>query len=58
MQAKYEDVMCVNPTFFEGPNNPVEDIGWEDAVGFCRRLSELPAETAGGTVHRLPTEAE
>jgi formylglycine-generating enzyme required for sulfatase activity len=57
-QAQYEQVMGVNPSTFKGANNPVEMVSWEDAVEFCRRLSELPAEKAAGNVYRLPTEAE
>ena len=57
-QAQYEQVMGVNPSHFKGANNPVETVSWEDAVEFCRRLSELPAEKAAGHVYRLPTEAE
>ena len=57
-QSQYEQVMGVNPSKFKGANNPVEMVSWEDAVEFCRRLSELPAEKAAGHVYRLPTEAE
>ena len=57
-QAQYEQVMGVNPSEYKGANNPVEMVSWEDAVEFCRRLSELPAEKAAGNVYRLPTEAE
>ena len=57
-QAQYEQVMGVNPSEFKGANNPVENVSWDDAVEFCRRLSELPAEKAAGNVYRLPTEAE
>ena len=57
-QAQYEQVMGVNPSDFNGACNPVEMVTWEDAVEFCRRLSELPAEKAAGNVYRLPTEAE
>ncbi|MFM8396222.1 MAG: formylglycine-generating enzyme family protein, partial [Pirellula sp.] len=31
---------------------------WEDAVEFCKKLSDLPEEKASGRVYRLPTEAE
>ncbi len=57
-QLQYEQVMGVNPSKFNGANNPVEMVSWEDAVEFCRRLSDLPAEKAAGNVYRLPTEAE
>ena len=57
-QAQYEQVMGVNPSHFKGANKPVEMVSWEEAVEFCRRLSELPAEKAAGNVYRLPTEAE
>ena len=57
-QAQYEQVMGVNPSHFKGANKPVEMVSWEDAVEFCRRLRELPAEKEAGNVYRLPTEAE
>ncbi len=57
-QAQYEQVMGVNPSIFKGADNPVEKVNWDDAVEFCRKLSELPAEKEAGNVYRLPTEAE
>ncbi|MDA1016077.1 MAG: SUMF1/EgtB/PvdO family nonheme iron enzyme [Planctomycetota bacterium] len=70
-QAQYERVMGKNPSSFSssGGNKdqvtgkdtgefPVERVSWEDAVEFCRRLSNLPAERAAGNTYRLPTEAE
>ncbi|MDE0867344.1 MAG: formylglycine-generating enzyme family protein [Rubripirellula sp.] len=58
-QTQYEQVMGVNPSRFKfGAYYPVEKVSWDDALEFCRRLSDLPAEKAAGNVYRLPTEAE
>ena len=64
-QAQYKQVMGRNPSYFQGARiagssagHPVECVSWNDAVAFCRRLSELPEEKAAGRVYRLPTEAE
>ncbi len=57
-QEQYQKVMGSNPSGFKGPQNPVEQVSWNDAVAFCRKLSELPSEKSGGYVYRLPTEAE
>ena len=57
-QAQYEQVMKNNPSKFKGADHPVEMVTWHDAVEFCRKLSELPAEKAAGNVYRLPTEAQ
>jgi formylglycine-generating enzyme required for sulfatase activity len=57
-QEQYQRIMGENPSEFKGANNPVEKVSWEDAVAFCKKLSELPEEKAAGRVYRLPTEAE
>jgi formylglycine-generating enzyme required for sulfatase activity len=65
-QAQYSKLMGNNPSYFQGDqvknvdssNHPVDRVSWEDAVEFCKRLSELPEEKAAGRVYRLPTEAE
>ena len=57
-QSQYEKVIGANPSEFKETDNPVEHVTWDDALEFCRRLSELPPEKAAGHVYRLPTEAE
>jgi formylglycine-generating enzyme required for sulfatase activity len=57
-QSQYAKVMGKNPSKFSGANHPVETVNWNDATEFCRRLSNMPAETMLGRTYRLPTEAE
>lgn len=60
-QRVYRDVMGDNPSEFEGLENPVDSVSWDDAVEFCEKLTEIE-RVAGrlpeGFVYRLPTEAE
>ena len=53
-QEHYEKVMGKNPSRFEGPSLPVEQVSWSDAMEFCEKLSVMDAEND----YRLPTEAE
>ncbi len=61
-QSEYQAVIGTNPSYYAGhTNRPVEQVTWDDAMEYCRCLTEgqrsagcLPA----GMVYRLPTEAE
>lgn len=70
-QGQYVQVMGTNPSWhtMEGGGRldvvgkdasrfPVEQVSWEEATLFCRRLTELAAEAKAGRRYRLPTEAE
>ncbi len=57
-QDEYEKVIGSNPSSIKGARHPVETLCWDDAVAFCKKLSELPEEKAAGRVYRLPSEAE
>ncbi len=73
MQAECVRVTGTNPSVFSPTGKgkyaervrgmdtsrfPVETISWDEAVEFCRSLSDLPAEKSAGRVYRLATEAE
>jgi formylglycine-generating enzyme required for sulfatase activity len=60
-QAEYEAVMGNNPSNWKGLNLPVEQVSWDDAVAYCKKLTQR--ERAAGRItaqqaYRLPTEAE
>ena len=58
-QEEYQRVMGSNPSKFQGDSKrPVEQVFWDDAVEFCRRLSGLPGEIAAKRKYQLPTEAQ
>ena len=70
-QAEYQEIMEKNPSQFKGPNLPVEQVSWFEAIEYCnkRSLKEdlTPAYTVNGSNvqwnrdadgYRLPTEAE
>ncbi len=70
-QEEYQRVTGTNPSRFSSSGDgkgkvkgmdtrrfPVENVNWDDAVQFCRKLSEMAEEKKHGLVYRLPTEAE
>ena len=70
-QEEYQRVVGNNPSEFSATGQhkdqvagqdtkrfPVENVSWDDAVEFCRKLSEMPEEKAAGRTYRLPSEAQ
>ncbi|MEI7911204.1 MAG: formylglycine-generating enzyme family protein, partial [Verrucomicrobiota bacterium] len=58
-QAQYRKVMGANPSAGKSSKYcPVNRVSWNDALEFCRKLSEMPAEKAAGRAYSLPTERE
>ena len=52
-QAQYQAIMNNNPSSFKGEKRPVEGVTWDNAVEFCKKLSQKTGKT-----YRLPSEAE
>lgn len=68
-QSEYERVTGKNPSFHKGPDFPVENVSWWEAVDYCNRRSEIEGlepcyDVKTGECdfskngYRLPTDAE
>jgi len=68
-QREYVEITGTNPSFYKGPDRPVENVSWWDAIRFCnlRSLREklTPCydlvsghRSSSCAGYRLPTEAE
>ena len=58
-QEQYKTIMGNNPSKFVGNNLPVEQVNWEEAMEFCRKLTDRLGDTLPkGYKCSLPTEAQ
>ena len=53
-QGQWQAVMGTNPSLFPGDKRPVDQVSWDDAQAFIRKLNAME----GVQLYRLPTEAE
>ena len=53
-QEQWQVVMGTNPSRFKGNNLPVEQVSWNDALEFIRKLNSVSSRY----IYRLPTESE
>ena len=53
-QAQWVSIMKSNPSHFNGPDLPVEQVSWNEVQEFLEKLNAL----SDGYRYRLPTEAE
>lgn len=52
-QKQWQAVMDENPSRFDGDDLPVEQVSWDEARAFCKKLTAMTGKT-----YRLPSEAE
>jgi len=60
-QEQYQKVMGSNPSDFRGDHNPVDSVSWNDAQGFCAKLTDVEKKAdmlPEGFEYALPTQAQ
>ena len=60
-QGQWQALMGSNPANFKGDDRPVETVSWDDAMEFCRKLTErerVAGRLPEGYAYTLPTEAQ
>ncbi len=60
-QSAYSKVMGSNPSHFSGKTNPVDSVSWNDAMGFCKTLTDIERQKSklpDNYSYTLPTEAQ
>ncbi len=53
--------MGSNPSAFKGGNHPVDSVTWNDAMSFCKKLTEQDQKAdqlPDGYIYTLPTQAQ
>jgi len=59
IQAEWRKIMGKNPSRFKGKRRPVENVSWDDAQEFLRKLNAtIGAGSEPAPTFRLPSEAE
>ena len=56
-QAQWRAVMGNNPSYFQGDDRPVEQVSWNEAMAFCKKLND-EGKAPRGWKFTLPTEAQ
>jgi formylglycine-generating enzyme required for sulfatase activity len=60
-QKEFQKVMASNPSAFNGDRQPVDNVSWNDAMEFCRKLTETELkekQLPEGFSYTLPTEGQ
>ena len=60
-QDAYKKVMGANPSEFQRTNNPVDSVSWNDAMAFCKKLTEIERKKSklpDNYSYTLPTQAQ
>ncbi|MDB6111244.1 MAG: hypothetical protein JWR69_2994 [Pedosphaera sp.] len=60
-QKDYLEVMRFNPSVFQGEKRPVDNVSWNNAMEFCRKLTVEEIVTTNlppNFVYTLPTEGQ
>ena len=61
LQSEYEKVTGQRPSAFSGLRRPADNVSWNSASDFCRKLTEMDRKAGklpSGFVYSLPTESQ